>query len=61
MEDVLTEDGAAIYVPNYDGAYLILHDDGTCTIVFKDGSSVFVSSPSIVGKILDSDLSRVEE
>ena len=50
MEDVLTEDGAAIYVPNYDGAYLILHDDGTCTIVFKDGSSVFVSSPSIVGE-----------
>lgn len=61
MEDVISEDTASVYVPDYDGAYFIIHDDGTCTLVPENGDPIHAISPSVIDKIQDSDVPIVWE
>ena len=61
MEDVLTEDGANIQIPDYGEMCLVVRQDGTIVFVAESGESFQISNPDTVRDLIDSDIKIVEE
>ena len=61
MEDVLTEDGANIQIPDYGEMCLVVRQDGTIVFVAESGESFQISNTDTVRDLIDSDIKIVEE
>ena len=61
MEDVFTEDGANIQIPDYGEMCLVVCQDGTVVFVAESGESFHITNPKTIEKMIDSNIKIVEE
>ena len=61
MEDVFTEDGADIQIPEYGEMCLVARPDGTFVFIAENGESFPITNPKTIEKMIDSNIKIVEE
>lgn len=61
MEDVFTEDGADIQIPEYGEMCLVARPDGTFVFIAENGESFPINNPKTIEKMIDSNIKIVEE